>query len=165
MFGIEFTEFLLFIRLLAMGVAGAASFWGCVFLFRSRRTQGTQESALWGESARNLLWVFFPSLLLYAVVWGILAFKQCVFCVRAHEGISLVQDKAELILSMQNQYFFFLAIISVAILGLGAFILARKSLFTHLWLLYGVSFILISILLLHSWGSFESARQNKSTQA
>jgi len=162
MFGIEFTEILLFGRIVGLGAAGAAAFWGLIFLFLGRKTQQAREAILWNKASVHLLWVFFPSLLLYAVVWGILALQKCIICVGAHEGISLVQDASELTLSLQNQYPFFLTLIIVAIVSFGMFILVRRFLLTYLWLLYGVSFVLISVLFLYSWGSFESIRHSVS---
>jgi len=162
MFGIESTEILLFLRLLGIGIAGAAAFWGFIFLFLSRRTQKEEEGMLWSYASQKLLLLFFPSLLLYAITWSILAVKQCIFCLQAHEGISLAQKTSELILSIQNQYPFFLVLLFIGALGFVAFFFARTFLFAHLSWLYGASFLLASLLLFHSWGSFESVKQSLS---
>jgi len=107
MFGIESTEVFLFIRLLGLAVLGAAAFWGCIFLFISQRTKKQEEIGLWKIAAQKLLLLFFPSILVYAVGWSILAIRQCAFCVQAHEGISIAQKTSELASSIQAQYPFF----------------------------------------------------------
>jgi len=162
MFGIESTEVFLFMRLLGLGVVGAAAFWGLVFLFIADKTQKKEEVVLWKISAQKLLLLFFPSILVYAVGWGILAIKQCAFCAQAHEGISIAQKTSELTFSMQAQYPLFSLFIVIGAISFGVFLFARKFLLDHLLWLYGVSFLLASILLFHSWGSFEIPRQSLS---
>jgi len=145
MFGIEFTEIIVFVRLLGIAVVGAAAFWGFVFLQKG-----------WVNAARKLLFMFFPALLVYGFMWGVLAWKLCVFCASAHEGISLAQTVNQLALSMQNQYLVFIALVLVGATSFLLFLLRRSFLLTHLSVVYGLSFLLCSILLLHPWGSLES---------
>ena len=162
MFGIELTEIFILLRLVGIGVAGAAAFWGSVFVFLSRKAKKKQDAVLWSDAAQRLLWIFFPSLLFYSFMWIILAIKQCAFCVQAHEGISLVQTTGALTLSIQNQYPVFLLLVALGVLSFLALIFVRTFLFTHLVWLYVFSFLISSLLLFHSWGSFESARQSIS---
>ena len=107
MFGIQLVEIFLFLRTASIAVAGATAFWGLIFLLLSRKASERRDSALWQGAAQKLLWVFFPSLFFYGTMWGILAIRQCIFCIQAHEGISLAQDVSGLTLGMQNQYPFF----------------------------------------------------------
>lgn len=162
MFGIESTEIFLLMRLLGLGVAGAAAFWGLVFLFIASKTQKQEEVILWKITAQKLLLLFFPSILVYAIGWSIVAVKQCAFCVRAHEGISIAQKASELSLSIQAQYPFFVLLIAIGVISFGMFLFAHTFLFHHLFWIYCVSFLLASILLFHSWGTFDSLRQSIS---
>jgi len=131
MFGIESTEIILLVRLLGLGITGAAAFWGFIFLFIGRKAQ-KKEVILWKISAQKLLLLFFPSVLIYIVGWSILAVKQCAFCVQAHEGISIAQKASELTLSIQAQYPVFLLLAIIGVISFSFFLFARNFLFNHL---------------------------------
>jgi len=164
MFGIELIEILLFLRLIGIALAGAAAFWGFIFLLLSRKAVEDRQSALWQGAAQKLLWIFFPALFFYGVIWSIIAKMQCVFCAYAHEGIFLSQNIDGLTLSMQNQYPLFLLLMFVGfILFLPLwFFRGRRFSLSNLSWGYGFFFINISILLLYPWGDFESVRHNIS---
>lgn len=164
MFGIELTEILLFLSLVGIAVAGAASFWGFIFLLLGKRTDERRQSAIWQGAAQKLLWVFFPSLFFYGVMWSILAIKQCVFCLQAHEGISLAQNINELTLGIQNQYpfFFVLMLVGFALFVPLLFFRSRRFSLRNLSWGYGFFFIMISIMLLYPWGGSESVRHSVS---
>jgi len=133
-------------------------------LFLSRQAKDGRQVAMWQGVAQKLLWVFFPSLFFYGVIWGILAIRQCVFCISAHEGISLAPDISGLSLSMQAQYpFFFLLMFVGFILFLPLiFLRGRRFSLANLSWGYGFFFIISSIILLFPWGSFESVRHSVS---
>lgn len=165
MFGIELIEILLFLRLVGIALAGAAAFWGFIFLLLSRRAAERRQSAIWQGAAQKLLWVFFPALFFYGVMWSILAIKQCVFCIQAHEGISLAQDVSGLTLSMQNQYplFFILMFAGFALFLPLWFFRGRRFSLSNLSWGYGFFFIMISVMLLYPWEGFDSMRYSVSS--
>lgn len=137
MFGIELHELFLFSRQFGLAAAGAASLWGLVLLKQSP------------EVSKKLLWVFFPPFCLFIASWLALAIIFCAFCAEAHEGISLAPDIAGFKPIISAQLYLFL---SLAIWGsLGLFVVRKNLLF-----FYGVSFILISALLLYPWNGEES---------
>jgi len=165
MFGIELIEILLFLRLVGIALAGAAAFWGSVFLLLSRRADESRQSAIWQGAAQKLLWVFFPALFLYGIMWSIIAKIQCVFCAQAHEGIFLLQNSDGLTLSMQNQspLFFVLMFIGLILFLPLWFFRGRRFSLSNLSWGYGFFFIIISTILLYPWGNFESVRDNISS--
>ena len=165
MFGIQLVEIFQFLSLAGIAVAGATALWGSIFLLLSRKASERRESALWQGAAQKLLWVFFPSLFFYGIMWGILAIKQCIFCIQAHEGISLAQDINGLTLGMQNQYpfFFILMFVGFALFLPLWFFRGRRFSLGNLSWGYGLFFIMISIMLLYPWGGFESIRYSVSS--
>lgn len=152
---IETTEILTFIRVLGLAVAGASAFWGSIFLVFSRRAKEGRESALWQGIAQKLLLIFFPAFFLYAVAWAILAVTFCAFCAIGHEGIAVAETPAGFANAMLQQYPVFLALVLIATVYLGGLFFAKKLFLSHLAVFYGVSFALISAILLYPWASYE----------
>jgi len=154
MFGIEVVEILLFFRQVSIAVVGATTFWGCVFLFLSKKSNNDRKSALWQGSAQKLLWVFFPSLILYGIIWVIIAITLCTFCAIGHEGISQAQEASYMPLVFQKQFSLFLSLMLAGIAGAMGVFFSRKFLFRRLPWLYGFSFITISVILVYPWEGF-----------
>ena len=158
MFGIELIELLVFFKNVGLAVAGAASFWGVVFIFFGRALKDAYEGALWHGVAQKLLWLFFPAVFFFGLMWLIIAVQACVFCVAGHEGISLAPETAysELSFILQKQFsvFFLLELASLAVLFLFAF--KRRFLFSHLRWVYGFFITLITIIYIYPWKEFGS---------
>lgn len=152
---IEVTEILTFTRVLGLAVAGASAFWGSIFLVFSRRAKEVRESALWQGIAQKLLLLFFPALFLYAMAWVMLATTLCAFCAIGHEGIAVAETPTGLTIAALAQYPVFLALVLIATVYLGGLFFARKLFLSHLAMFYGVSFVLISAMLLYPWTSYE----------
>lgn len=159
MFDITLIEFLLFLRQFAIASAGAAAFWGVIFLLFNKK----DGANTWEAVAQKLLLVFFPAFILYGVVWGALAISLCVFYVDAHEGISLAHNIREIGNIMVAQYYFVIALMLVGAAGIIKFFVARKFLFANLKWFYGASFILVSIILVYPWSGAESLRYGISS--
>jgi len=156
MFGITLTEFLLFLREFGIAIAGAASLWGLLFWFLSQKVREKREAALWHGASQKLLWMFFSGLFFYSMLWIILAVLECIFCVQAHEGISLPQTADQLTLSMRAQYPAFVTLLGFWASGLVLLCIARRFLLTHLHFGYGFVFLTTSGFLLYPWGGLAS---------
>lgn len=164
MFGIEQVEVLLLLRQLGLALAGSAAFWGSVFLFLSRKSKN-REAALWQGAAQNLLWLFFPALFFYGVVWTTLAVTQCAFCAYAHEGISIAMDKSLLAATLQRQIPFVALLLSISFILFSplTFFRGRRLSLSRLSWGYGFFFISVSFLMLYPWQEYASLREWLST--
>ena len=162
MFGVDQIELLLFFRQISLAVAGASAFWGVIFLFIKKEFLET-ETIMWQAAGQKLLWIFLPAIILYAISWVSLAVSLCAFCADAHEGISLAHNRAELTDSMTAQYYFFIALMLIAGASVIKFFVARKLFFANLKWFYGISFIMISIILIYPWSGTESLWQSVSS--
>jgi hypothetical protein len=159
MFSVTLIEFLIFLRQFAIAAAGASAFWGFIFLLFA----GNGNTNMWQAASRKLLWIFLPALILYGVIWGMLAVTLCVFCADAHEGMSLAPSTSELTNSMAGQFYFFIALMLIAGIGMLKFFVARKFFLVNLKWFYGASFIIISIILVYPWAGGESFRHAASS--
>ena len=162
MFGIETFEVLIFFRQAGLAVSGAAAFWGFIFLFFSRRTTSPKSSSLWKLVAKRLLYIFFPALFLYGIVWATIAITQCAFCSAAHEGISIAETPIRLAAITYAQYASYVALMIVGFLGFTILLFKRVFLNLYLSWFYGAAFILISLLFLYPWDSLGSVNADIS---
>lgn len=153
MFGVELIEVLIFFRQFAIAVVGASTLWGLIFLFFSRISKNKRDSAMWQGIAQRLLQAFFLSLFAYGLVWAGIAVLECAFCVSAHEGISIAKNTQGLPHVMQQQFALYVALMLVGISSFCMLFWKRFFLLTHLSILYGISFILVSAILLYPWGA------------
>lgn len=94
MFGIEFYELVSFFRQLGLAVAGAASLWGFVFIYISRKKGQTQtRSIIYEWVARRMMFVLYGAALVAIGAWGVLLATIPTF---AHEGITLIPKTHEI---------------------------------------------------------------------
>jgi hypothetical protein len=163
MFGIETYEILIFLRQLGLAVAGAAAFWGSVFLFFARRAKDNRSAVLWQGVSQKLLFIFFPALFIFGIVWAGIAISLCVFCANAHEGISIAKTSAELMADTHGQYGLYIALMGAGILGFTALLLRPRSFYRRIDWFYLAFFIAISVFLLYPWTPLESLRYNFSS--
>lgn len=159
MFGIETFEVLLFLRQAGLAIAGAAAFWGSIFLIYAKKFPQNSDGKLWQGVARKLPFIFFPALLLYGAAWTALAITQCVFCLNAHEGISIAATHDALSVAMQAQYGVFITLMIVGSAGFAAYLAKRGFFYKQLTRFYAVAFIIISAILLYPWTPVESFRE------
>ena len=160
MFGIEIFEVLIFFRQLGLSVAGAAAFWGCVFLFLGKKTKDARSSALWQGVSQKLILIFFPAFFLFSAVWAVIAISQCVFCINAHEGISIAETSAGLINATYKQYGLYVAYVILGLAGFAAFLIRRAFFYKHIGWFFGAFFLIISALLLYPWAPLGSFRHD-----
>jgi hypothetical protein len=113
------------------------------------------NSFIWERTAKRMLPVFFVTVFIYAFMWAILAIQYCIFCIDAHEGISIPQTLDVLAVAMQNQFPFVVGLMLWYGLGLVSFLFFCNTLYESLTIFYGVSLILISTLLLYPWEGFD----------
>jgi len=162
MFGIEIFEVLIFFRQLGLSVAGAAAFWGCVFLFLGRKSQSARSSALWQGVSQKLILIFFPAFFLFGLVWAVIAISQCVFCTNAHEGISIAETSRLLSDTTYKQYGLYITYMILGISGFAVFLIRRTFFYNHIGWFFGVFFLIISAFLLYPWTSLGSFRHDLS---
>jgi len=89
-FGIEFYQLLSFFRQLGLSLAGAASFWGMIFLYIAKKKEGTEigKIIMFWVSMR-LRWLVFGGGMLAIISWIWLLFITPAV---AHEGVTLVTE-------------------------------------------------------------------------
>lgn len=160
MFGIETIEVLIFFRQLGLALAGACAFWGSAFLIFSRSSNAQRPTALWQGVAQKLLLLFFPGLLLYSISWAVIAGTQCVFCLNAHEGISIAESAPRVALVMQKQFSLYAALVVLGTFGFISWLRKPRFFLSNLAWFYGAYFFLISIIFLYPWAPLDSLRQN-----
>ena len=154
-FGIESHEILMFFRQAGLAIAGAASFWGLMLLIDNRKRHHWKENK---DASAQLMLLFFGAGLVYFSAWALLAMNLCAFCADAHEGLSKAETIDGVRLALQNQFSFMLSLGLVWAFGLGALVFARKMILDNLKWLFGISFVIITFIMLFPWAGSSSFR-------
>jgi len=151
MFGIEFSEIVLFGRVLGGALAGAAALWGLVFsALKHKHRQGNKDRCIVYEwISERLLLPFFVGVLISIVAW--LA-SVLVVPVGAHEGVALVSSLAQQANALAFYSPLFFIWIGVAVIGLFTLGIKPTIFHRHISKFYALNFALAFLLLaLSTW--------------
>lgn len=146
MFGLELYELLSFGRQLGLSVAGAACFWGMIFIFKSRKKSTTEISSIILEwISRRFMWLLYGGGLLSLVCWFLIAQMNVA---QAHEGVTLISTFDQMVTAAKQLTPLYIAWCATLIIGLvlknTKYLVIRRGLSLFYLINFIFTFILIS---------------------
>jgi len=116
MFGLETYQFISFLRQLGLAVAGAASLWGLVFIYiSSKKSKDEPSGVVLAWIGLRLRWLVYGGGLLAISSWFVLS---SIFPVIAHEGVTLVTEKWQVLQAIKDMTPVYLAFTLLLLISL-----------------------------------------------
>ncbi len=157
MFGIEIYEILSIGRQLGLALAGAAAFWGMIFMVKGNNSDQVISRIIYEWIAERLMVVFGGAFMLAISCWlGILALLPA----SAHEGIVLVAEKSEIISALELTFPLYVVWICITAIGILWRLFSISSFHQYAEVFYTMQFMIIfAIISFPAWmGMFGSAQ-------
>lgn len=156
MLGINFPEFIRFLMQVGAAVVGAASFWGMVFVWRSRRPG--QDS--FRKLAEVLMRLFTAAFILFVITWLLGAFIFYPSVATAHEGITLKAMPLYIAAGFRSGADLMFLFVLTALVNFWLYYYRRPLWQKYAVWLFGAQFLLVSaVLLLAVFSGQYDARQ------
>ncbi len=157
MFGITFLELVLFGQQFGLALAGAASFWGLVFILKGTHHQHGDTCVTFDWLSRRLIYLLYAGAGIAIISWFVISFMTPA---HAHEGIVIVPELAERLAAIKFTSPVFMLWIFL-FLPLGLFSRVTPAQFhRRLSVFYALHFAVILFLIsIPAWSGEISSRQ------